>query len=384
MKKTNITKEDINLLIVSYLTNSIDTIDIARLTLWIQANEENRRYFNLFKDAWVLSASFTGSSAGSTEQNWEVFKHKLSAPERAEGISFKKRYLKNFQIAASWLVFFVLGSVVTYYLTRNSVVSPANPVSFMVPLGARSNIILPDGSNIWLNAGTTLSYDQNFGQKERIIRLTGEAYFDVASDKERPFIVQTSGIDVHAIGTKFNIKAYPDENTISATLEEGKINVSFNGESKNSKIIKLTSKEKFIFFKTVKKSEIYTESTEENTRPKIVQTTELPDARILTNVQTELYTSWKDTRWIIEGEPLGTLAPLLERRYNLQIVFVDDELKKYKFSGTIENETVDQILNAMQLTAPLKYKITKDTIRLNLNRNYKDQFGRIMNRKNTN
>ena len=95
-----------------------------------------------------------------------------------------------------------------------------------------------------------------------------------------------------------------------------------------------------------------------------------------------LYTSWKDHRWIIYREPLSTLAPMLERRFNLKIIFNDEQLKKYKFTGTIENETIDQILNALRLTAPLDYQINKDTLRLNLNLNSKEEFKRIMKNNN--
>jgi ferric-dicitrate binding protein FerR (iron transport regulator) len=99
-------------------------------------------------------------------------------------------------------------------------------------------------------------------------------------------------------------------------------------------------------------------------------------------VRTELYTSWKDSRWVIYREPLSTLAPMLERRFNLKIIFEDEQLKKYKFTGIIENETVDQMLNALKLTAPLDYKTNKDTIRLTLDVSSNEAFKRSMTRKN--
>jgi ferric-dicitrate binding protein FerR (iron transport regulator) len=189
-------------------------------------------------------------------------------------------------------------------------------------------------------------------------------------------------MDVQALGTKFNVKAYSDEKTISATLEEGKINVKIGDKTGKIKTVLLTSKEKLIFFKATETSEVYTESEEETILYKGIKSNPVINAKILTNVQTELYTSWKDNRWIIEGQPLGTLAPLLERRYNLKFVFYNDELKKYKFSGTIEKETVEQILNAMRLTAPLDYRISKDTVELLFDKNFKDKYGKIMTRTN--
>ena len=84
---------------------------------------------------------------------------------------------------------------------------------------------MPDSSQIWLNAGTTITYSEDYGQRTRTLNLNGEAYFKVAKDSLHPFIVNTQGIIVRALGTRFNVKAYPEEKTISATLEEGKIDV---------------------------------------------------------------------------------------------------------------------------------------------------------------
>ncbi len=386
MKKTNFTEDDINLLIVSYLTNSIDKSNLARITRWINSSKDNRNYFNSYKDAWILSGARTNNSAIRTEQSWSKFRNKLTPAEDVKKSKNRKILFKYLSIAATWLAFFALGSVVTFLFTRKPSDLHPNPVSIMVPLGARSNITLPDGSNVWLNAGTTLSYNQDYGQKERRLHLTGEAYFDVSKDKAHPFIVQTLGITVHALGTKFNLKAYPDEKTISATLEEGKIDVVMLDKIGKSEKVSLSPKEKIVYFKEIRTSEKYTESIEDKANQKILpkenHSVRLKDASVLTNVQTELFTSWKDTRWIIEGEPLCTLAPKLERRYNLRFIFNNPELKNYKFSGAIENETVEQLLNAMRLTAPLDYTISKDTIKLTLNYNNKEKFGKIMTRIN--
>jgi len=381
MKMNDLTKDDINLLIVSYLTNSIDCFDLERLTFWIQSNEDNLRYFNLMKDAWLLTPSRISVSSLNIEQTWNVFKEKLESDKKTGNRSIGKN-LRYILIAASWLLFFMIGAWLSNYFRGKKVIAPANPVTITVPMGSRSNMALPDGSDVWINAGTSITYNQDYGKKDRIIHLEGEAYFDVAKDEEHPFIVKTSGINVQALGTKFNVKAYPDEKTISATLEEGKINVSIGDKTGKIKTVLLTSKEKLIFFKATEKSEVYTESEEETILYKGVKSNPVINAKILTDVQTELYTSWKDTRWIIEGQPLGILAPVLERRYNLKFVFYNEELKKYKFSGTIEKETVEQILNAMRLTAPLDYRISKDTVKLLFDKNIKDKYGKIMTRTN--
>lgn len=187
---------------------------------------------------------------------------------------------------------------------------------------------------------------------------------------------------VRALGTRFNVKAYPEEKTISATLEEGKIDIRIlNTADKNEKVL-LKPNDKLIYHKETNETEKYTESAEDKVKPEENRSTKLKDVNILSNVRTELYTSWKDSRWIIDREPLSTLAPMLERRFNLKIIFDDEQLKKYKFTGTIENETVDQILNALRFTAPINYQINKDTIRLILDLKSREEFKRIMTKNN--
>lgn len=243
-------------------------------------------------------------------------------------------------------------------------------------------IRMPDSTQIWLNAGTTITYFANYGQQNRELNLNGEAYFKVAKDSLHPFIVSAHGIVVRALGTRFNVKAYPGEKTISATLEEGKIDVKILSRTDKNERLILKPKDKLIYHKETKETEKYIESSEDNVKPEGNRPVKVKDVNILSNVRTELYTSWKDPRWIIDREPLSTLAPMLERRFNLKIIFDDEQLKKYKFTGTIENETVDQIMAALRLTAPLDYKINKDTLRLTLNLNSKEEFKRIMTKKN--
>ena len=292
MKITDLKTEDINLLIVSYLTGSIDKNDLGKLTRWINTTEENRCYFNSLKDAWILSSSPTSNSAGSLEETWGEFKNRINPAIEDGKISRRKVIMKYLRIAASWLAFFALGSVVTYLFTARPSDLPSNPVSIIVPRGAKSNITLPDGSNVWLNAGTTLTYNQNYGQKERRLHLTGEAYFNVARDRLHPFVVQTSDIIVKALGTKFNVKAYPDEKTISATLEEGKIDVSLMNKSGKGENVILKPNEKIIYFKELRALETYTESVEDKARQDAkadeIHALKLEDASILTHVQTKL------------------------------------------------------------------------------------------------
>jgi ferric-dicitrate binding protein FerR (iron transport regulator) len=394
MKKDEFKNSDIELLIINYLTGSVTEGDLEQLNEWINACNENRSYFNKLKDSWILSGEKNRDSLTHTEESWNTFRHKLTYNRLKLGLGLglglrsrgKVNFTKYLKLAASWLLIFSLGSAVTWWIfgkPEETTTTIANrTIEIYTPLGARSMIKMPDSTQIWLNAGTTIIFSEDYGQQTRTINLNGEAYFKVAKDSLHPFIVNTPGIVVRALGTSFNVKAYPEEKTISATLEDGKIDIKILSIAGDNERVLLKPKDKLIYHKETKEMEKYIESAEEKVKPARNSPVKLKDVSILSNVRTELYTSWKDPRWIIDREPLSTLAPMLERRFNLKIIFDDEQLKKYKFTGTIENETMDQIMNALRLTAPLDYQINKDTIRLILNLNSREEFKRIMIRNN--
>jgi len=290
----------------------------------------------------------------------------------------RKLVLKYLKTAASWLVFFLLGFATLYWIRKPVEIMP-RPVVIEVPLGAKGSIVLPDGSKVWLNAGTQISYDENYGKKSRSLQLTGEAYFDVARDKRHPFIVNASGLKIEALGTKFNVKAYPEEPSVMTTLEEGKIDIQIMENRKGPRNIILLPNEKFVYQKA---SGSFEKSAEKSNPSEITPKTakKAPSIGIIEkNVNTELYTSWKDKRWIIEGETLDKLSPMLERRYNVKIEFRDDILKYYSFTGTIEKETIEQIMNALKHTAPISFELNRDSVILKADRSMQDQFKQITN-----
>jgi transmembrane sensor len=378
-------ENDIELLIISYLSGSITEEDSLRLKEWTSASNENRNHFNLLKDTWILSGSRNLDS--NAEESWNSFSEKLIQGGYGQNSGFwnhgKVNFFKCLKLAASWFLIFALGSFVTFWIydrpTESIAANSNRIIEITTPLGAKSMIRMPDSTQIWLNAGTTITYDQDYGKQTRAITLDGEAYFKVSKDSIHPFTVSTQDIVVLALGTSFNVKAYPNEETISATLEEGKIDVKILNKPEKINNILLKPKDKLIYHKATKESEKNVENTEVEVKHKENLSVKLKDVSILSNIRTELYTSWKDPRWIIDREPLSILAPMLERRFNLKIIFNDEQLTKYKFTGIIENETVDQILNALKLTAPLDYQINKDTIRLVMDVKSRDEkFKRIM------
>ncbi len=385
MEDSNL-NNSIELMIVGFLAGSIPEEDLQQLNSWINKSDENRKYFNSLKDSWIITGEKNSEMIMSTAESWTRFRLRLNQGESGSGSGNLRKfnYRKYVKLAASWLLIFGSGSLVTWWISRQP--EETAPLGKMIeistPLGAQSMIKMPDSSMIWLNAGTRITYSQDYGIRTRTLNLNGEAYFDVANDSLHPFIVNAEAIIVSALGTRFNIKAYPEDDAIYTTLEEGKIDIRILTPGYKKERIMLESNDKFIYKKEAgrggKSGKIADETDNPPGSVKIAQN----GIRILTNVRTELDTSWKDPRWIIDSEPLSSLATKLERRFNLKIKFADKQLMKYKFTGTIENETINLILDALKLTAPLDYQIKKDTVTLFTDVSTKEKFMKVMSSKN--
>jgi transmembrane sensor len=387
MNKPEPIKTDYNSLITGYLTDSIPEEEKKLLLQWIESDKSNEVLFRSLAETWIISGAQKGKDEFNSKTAWEELQKLISSekkyqPERKKGI-FSYKYLR---LAASWLIFFVLGSSVMYFLKSKPDNLLSNRVIISVPLGGRSDVILPDGSKVWLNAGTQIAYNNDFGVKTRSLDLTGEAYFDVAKDKNHPFIVNASALKIVALGTRFNVKAYPEENNVLTTLEEGKIDVQLikaNGEIASTILM---PNENILFHKSGEKLEKSVTKEEVKT---VVENTETPEInpiaplelKVIKNVNTQLFTSWKDERWIIENESFGTLAPMFERRFNVKIIFSDEEVKHNSFNGTIQNETIEQLMTALKLTSPIDFEISKDTIKLKVDTDMRDQFREITKTK---
>jgi len=378
----NITS-DIESLIAGFLTNSLSECEMKALNRWLDESEAHRKEFAKLRSAWILAGCETGKKNFYPDQGWNFIEQRLK-PSRAR----RKGQFSVWRYAASLLFCVALGASAAMLALRSDETSAdaqaTSSTTIRVPLGSKSNITLPDGSTVWLNAGSEILYSSDFGLESRELQLTGEAFFDVQTDSLKPFSVHASGMTVKAYGTRFNVKAYPDAPAMVATLEEGMIDVVIHTTSSGktaSQTVKLRPKEQLVIQKA--SDFIIAETPAPEHVQSAVQETALPlsairEVVITPNVQTELSTSWKDKKWIISDEPLAHFAENLERRYNVRIQFTSEELRQYRFSGVFENETVEQILTALSLAAPINYKFDKNNVVLSLNQKDKDKFIKIL------
>lgn len=250
-----------------------------------------------------------------------------------------------------------------FFLSRSHSGSTTHPKpeELIVKKGSRSRYILPDGTTVWMNAGSRLSYENDFTGNTREVRLEGEAFFDVVKQPHRPFIVHTTSIDIRVLGTAFNVKSYAEDKTVETTLYRGLVQV-FRQDDPGKTAISLIPNQKLILPKHAAKEE---DKLSENKAPLIRDLPARYTIKLIDSTKKEserFETAWLYSRLEFRGDSFEDLALKLERWYNVRIVFTDEKVKQLNFNGSFENETIEQALKALREALPFNYKINDHEI----------------------
>ena len=220
--------------------------------------------------------------------------------------------------------------------------------------GTKTKIILPDGSQVWLNSDSKLSYGARFNDTIREVSLEGEAYFDVIKDKKRPFVVMTNALNIRVLGTAFNIKSYAQDATIETTLIRGMIEVRKNNEPATKKIV-LTPNEKLVYNKL--EALLVRPNNEQNTIAKKLESLSITTLSKNIPDSSRVETAWIYGRLVFDGDSFETLAEKMERWYNIKITIQNQSISNNRFSGVFEKENVEEAFKALQLITMFKYDI---------------------------
>jgi len=277
--------------------------------------------------------------------------------------SRNKRFYTFLKYAA---VFFIAAflSCLAYYMTSKGKKKEIANHEITVPYGSKIKIILADSSVVWLNSGSKLIYPNHFAETSREVFLEGEAFFDIRKIHHKPFYVNTHDINIKVLGTRFNVKAYPEENMIETMLIAGHIQIEENEKpGKKSEKLYLESQQKAIYLKESqrllieKKESLKIQPLESKKETSILNTKDLNKIQ-----DVDIETAWKDNKLIFRDEQFASLAKKLERWYGVEIEIKDDEIGHYRFTGSLENETIEQAMNAFAIASPIEYKINKNKI----------------------
>ena len=230
----------------------------------------------------------------------------------------------------------------------NQKTSNNNKVVFntlIVPYGKRSEIKLADGSKVWLNSGSKLVFPASFVGDRREVYLEGEGIFEVAHDKDHPFIVKANNHEIEVLGTVFNVSNYTDENTINTVLKSGSVQINFDSGSflSSSKSVKIKPGTMAMYHREQKS---VTES----------------------KVDVEKHFSWREGIFIFKKDPLDVIMKKISRYYNINIVISNKVLAGETFSGYLDvKDNVENVIKTIKETTDFEYNITENEILINKN-----------------
>ena len=219
--------------------------------------------------------------------------------------------------------------------------------------GSRSKIQLPDGSVVWLNAGSKLEYDKSFGNAMREVKLTGEAYFDVVKNPLKPFIVNTSSAKVKVLGTAFNVRCYPNDNKIETSLIRGSVEVTLNKRPEEKWILKPNEKLVLLndYITPELKEKVVVKKTHNEPVIAIKKLTYQPGESIAVEA------AWAYNKLSFEDESFLEVANKMARWYDVSFKFKNEELENLMLHGSFTTETINQAMEALQYSFKFKYEI---------------------------
>jgi ferric-dicitrate binding protein FerR (iron transport regulator) len=294
-----------------------------------------------------------GLSKAYLRKRWNALKkrtYKINEPGDNYGKTRAFRPLKYYYIAAASVAAVIFLNILILSYQRKFA---AKDVIVATKMGSKTSMTLPDGSTVWLNAGSKISYGKDFGKASRSVRLSGEAFFDVIDDSKCPFIVNTANFDIKVLGTAFNVNAYLTDNKSEAVVVRGLIEVSL--KDKDSRKLLLAPHEKFIFKRT---DNMDKGSNSGQSMNEIIITKPEKPFKDSATVETQ----WLHDCLAFRDDKLKDIALMISRWYGVSVEIKDKQLEEKKFSGLFKDESVEMVMHALQLAGGFHYTIDKNKI----------------------
>lgn len=247
------------------------------------------------------------------------------------------RILKLYQKIAAFLLIPIIGLGILYWVSQYNQ-NAGQYTETIAPRGQKSQIVLADGTKVWLNSDTKIKYPGNFSKNQRDVYLDGEAFFEVSENERQPFVVHTSGLKVKVLGTKFNVKAYPDEDQIETSLFEGKVNLLTNNLSDEIIEKEVKPGQSFLYSKTNQQLEL-------NRFP-----------------QDEI-NGWKKNQLIFKDDTFGNLVRKIERWYNVDVIYDEKLFNDRRLTVELyEGERLDRLMEIISLALSVNYKYERGEV----------------------
>ena len=324
-------------LIANYLTEGLDKNALDELKTWIAASAENQQYFIRQREIWFSAVSREAASVYDKDKAFENFRNRVESQKEIQSTS-----RRGFSLSALWRYAAVVAIIIavgciSYWQGEVNVKDTFADISVEAPLGSKTKLYLPDGTLVWLNAGSRMTYSQGFGVDNRKVELEGEGYFEVKRNEKIPFFVKTKDLQLQVLGTKFNFRDYPEDHEVVVSLLEGK--VGLNNLLREEKEAVLSPDERAVLNKA-------------------------NGLLTVESVTASNASQWPDGFLFFDEELLPDIAKELERSYNVKIHIANDSLKTFRFYGNFvrREQNIQEVLEALASTEKMQYKIEERNI----------------------
>lgn len=345
--------------IIKFLSGQADEEEGNVISRWKKENKENEKTFREIELAWNSIEILMDPEKFDTAHAYARIRSKVTK---------QRQVLRMGRIVSYAAVVLVVFGLTWFYkgndFVRQESATGDEPAYQEVEssAGSKTLITLEDGTKVWLNSESKLRYPSHFLKDRRVVSLEGEGYFEVAKDKKRPFEITTPNIRIHVLGTVFNLKAYPEEGSVEATLIEGKIVLNqLIKPGQEKKIFELKPEQQVTFIR--KEGRLLEDEADLAGIPHDQLLSRPKEKMVVENhINIDAITAWKDNKMIFADESFESIAIKLQRRYNAKIEFGKESIKRYRFSGIFEEITIDQALNALKFTSTFNFRMEKDKI----------------------
>lgn len=319
-------------LIIAYLEGTLTSEETDAFFVWLELKPENKKLFFDIKD--IRDKTLFSNEPFDPIRSWEVFVDKHTFSKHNYMLISRTKTILSY---AAVLLFAVLSSALYFKIQISE--SEEQTISFNTGENRINDIVsLPDGSSVNLISGTKLSIKNDYGNKKRIVYLEGEAFFKVAKQTDKPFIVKINGQEIEALGTMFSVKAYPNDSLCVTTLLEGSVRLS---SEKQEKEITLKPNDQMVYNRDKGCAEVCV-------------------------VDAEALTSWTTGKYYFPQQNFSDIVKRLKELYGVDIVINSDEIRNTQVSGTFQAEqSIYEIMDIFACAMPIQYTVEKRKISIN-------------------
>lgn len=312
--------------ILKLVTGNMDPDEKRGAYSTIKDDSDSADFYKKAKITWALMASTRKMPDYKVDESYRVLHARISSTQNSFKLSRYFRY-------AAALILLVGISTLTFYLGKQNFFSAESGIKYtsvVADRGQISKVILPDSSVVWLNSGTTLTYDNNYSYNNRNLTLSGQAFLEVKKNENIPMVVASGNLRVKVLGTRFDVNAYPDDNMIKVILKSGKVEL-------------LNSKDNSFNYKL---------------NPGEMAEYETHSCRIeIKAIEFKKYSNWKEGELIFMDTPMAEVLKNLERKFDIEIEVGNPKVYKSVFNANFKNESLKEILDYIQFTCPVTYSL---------------------------